>query len=225
MKVELVAYTPNPEETIERAARICYDSKTGDYEKRKKFLSGLIKSGHTSTIEHASATFKFSEVSRALTHELVRHRLFSFSQRSQRYCKEDGFGYVIPGSIKYNLTKREDENGDCDDTDSFDTKYVWFMEQIKALYNEMVAAGIPKEDARYILPNACYTEIFVSGNFREWRHFLELRLSPRAQWEIRQLAHMVLDELYKVAPIIFQDLIDKYEIEKDESRASENRKQ
>lgn len=217
MKAELIAYTPNPEETIEKAARICYDSKTGDYEKRKKFLSGLIKSGHTSTIEHASATFKFSEVSRALTHELVRHRLFSFSQRSQRYCKEDGFGYVIPGSIKYNLTKC-DENEDCDGTDSFDTRYVWCMEKIAELYDEMVKRGIPKEDARYILPNACYTEIFVSGNFREWRHFLELRLSPRAQWEIRQLAHMVLNELYKVAPIIFQDLKDKYETKENEQQ-------
>ena len=197
MKVELVAYTPNPEETIERAARICYDSKTGDYEKRKKFLSGLIKSGHTSTIEHASATFKFSEVSRALTHELVRHRLFSFSQRSQRYCFEDNPGYVVPDTIQDNLELRE--------------KYVKLLNEVQNVYKEFVNSGVPKEDARYVLPNACYTEIFVSGNFREWRHFLELRLSPRAQWEIRQLAHLVLNELYKVAPIVFQDLKDKYD--------------
>ena len=196
MKAELVAYTPNPEETIERAARICYDSKTGDYEKRKKFLSGLIKSGHTSTIEHASATFKFSEVSRALTHELVRHRLFSFSQRSQRYCSEDGFGTVIPESLKKS---------------DYEVEFKALMKEIEEVYNDMVADGVPKEDARYILPNACYTEIFVSGNFREWRHFLELRLSPRAQWEIRELAHLVLNELYKVAPIVFQDLKDKYD--------------
>lgn len=197
MKAELVVYTPNPEETIERAARICYDSKTGDYEKRKKFLSGLIKSGHTSTIEHASATFKFSEVSRALTHELVRHRLFSFSQRSQRYCLEDNAGYAVPSTFEKDLQLR--------------AKYIQMMSNIQYLYKELIDSGIPKEDARYILPNACYTEIFVSGNFREWRHFLELRLSPRAQWEIRQLAHMVLDGLYKVAPIVFQDLKDKYE--------------
>lgn len=197
MKAELVAYTPNPEETIEKAARICYDSKTGDYEKRKKFLSGLIKSGHTSTIEHASATFKFSEVSRALTHELVRHRLFSFSQRSQRYCFEDNPGYVVPDTIQDNLELRE--------------KYVKLLNEVQNVYKEFVNFGVPKEDARYILPNACHTEIFVSGNFREWLHFLELRLSPRAQWEIRQLAHLVLNELYKVAPIIFQDLKDKYD--------------
>lgn len=196
MKAELVAYTPNPEETIEKAARICYDSKTGDYEKRKKFLSGLIKSGHTSTIEHASATFKFSEVSRALTHELVRHRLFSFSQRSQRYCFEDNPGYVVPDTIQDNLELRE--------------KYVKLLNEVQNVYKEFVNSGVPKEDARYVLPNACYTEIFVSGNFREWRHFLELRLSPRAQWEIRELAHLVLNELYKIAPIIFQDLKDKY---------------
>lgn len=207
MKVELVAYTPNPEETIERAARICYDSKTGDYEKRKKFLSGLIKSGHTSTIEHASATFKFSEVSRALTHELVRHRLFSFSQRSQRYCNEDGFKVVVPPSINETyVLKNSDES-----VTHMQTRWNKLMSEIESFYNDMVANGIPKEDARYILPNACYTEIFVSGNFREWRHFLELRLSPRAQWEIRQLAHLVLNELYKVAPIVFQDLKDKYD--------------
>ena len=207
MKAELVAYTPNPEETIERAARICYDSKTGDYEKRKKFLSGLIKSGHTSTIEHASATFKFSEVSRALTHELVRHRLFSFSQRSQRYCNEDGFNFVIPPSI---IESHTIKNIDGSITD-VSTRWDHIISEIRSFYNDMVAAGVPKEDARYILPNACYTEIFVSGNFREWRHFLELRLSPRAQWEIRQLAHLVLNELYKVAPIVFQDLKDKYD--------------
>lgn len=216
MKAELISYTPNPEETIEKAARICYDSKAGDYEKRKKFLSGLIKSGHTSTIEHASATFKFSEVSRALTHELVRHRLFSFSQRSQRYCSEDGFEVVFPESIQ-NAKIRTIAHGTgvngCDELMEIAAVDKWnsLMSKIEEFYNEMVAAGIPKEDARYILPNACYTEIFVSGNFREWRHFLELRLSPRAQWEIRQLAHMVLDELYKVAPIIFQDLKDKYD--------------
>ena len=203
MKVELIAYTPNPEETIEKAARICYNSQCGDYEKRKKFLSGLIKSGHTSTIEHASATFKFSEVSRALTHELVRHRLFSFSQRSQRYCSEDKAGFVIPDTIKEN--------------DRFSKEYSDLIDRITNLYEDMVNLGkIPKEDARYILPNACHTEIFVSGNFREWRHFLELRLSPRAQWEIRQLAHLVLNDLYNVAPIVFQDLIDKYETKNEQ---------
>jgi len=203
MKAELVTYTPNPEETIEKAARICYNSQCGDYEKRKKFLTGLIKSGHTSTIEHASATFKFSEVSRALTHELCRHRLFSFSQRSQRYCNEDGFGIVMPESLKQN---------------GYETEFNALMKEIEELYNDMVEDGIPKEDARYILPNACHTEIFVSGNFREWRHFLELRLSPRAQWEIRQLAHLVLNDLYEIAPIIFQDLVDKYETKTEESQ-------
>ena len=205
MKAELVTYTPNPEETIEKAARICYNSQCGDYEKRKKFLTGLIKTGHTSTIEHASATFKFSEVSRALTHELCRHRLFSFSQRSQRYCNEDGFGIVMPESLKQN---------------GYETEFNALMKEIEGLYNDMVAAGVPKEDARYILPNACHTEIFVSGNFREWRHFLELRLSPRAQWEIRQLAHLVLNDLYEIAPIIFQDLVDKYETKIEESQSN-----
>lgn len=202
MKVELLAYThlvdhsPNPEALIEKAARLCYNSKPGDEEKRKKFLTGLINSGHTSTIEHASATFKISEVSRALTHELVRHRIgMSYSQRSQRYCSEDGFGAVVPPTI----------------TNYLEEKFKDSLDAINGLYVEMVNAGVPKEDARYILPNACYTQIIVTGNFTAWRHFLELRLSPRAQWEIRQLAHLILNELYKIAPVIFQDLKDKYD--------------
>lgn len=202
MNAELVSYTQNPEETIEKAARICYDSKAGDIEKRKKFLSGLIKSGHTSTIEHASATFKISEVSRALTHELVRHRLFSFSQRSQRYCFEDNPGYVVPDTIQNDLNLRN--------------KYVQALNKIQDLYIDLVKSGIPKEDARYVLPNACFTEIYVSGNFREWRHFLELRLSPRAQWEIRYLAKEILKKLYEIAPIIFGDLYEQ-EFEKNEN--------
>jgi thymidylate synthase (FAD) len=137
--------------------------------------------------------------------------LFSFSQRSQRCCNEDGFGYVIPDTIKEKLKTKSVENPLVDSVSvTYESVFKNFMQKAKDLYNEMVAAGVPKEDARYILPNACHTEIFVSGNFREWRHFLELRLSPRAQWEIRQLAHLVLNELYKVAPIIFQDLKDKY---------------
>jgi len=203
MKVELLAYThlvdhsPNPEALIEKAARLCYNSKPGDEEKRKKFLTGPINSGHTSTIEHASATFKISEVSRALTHELVRHRIgMSYSQRSQRYCSEDGFEIVVPDLIKKN---------------DFEIEYKSLIKTIEELYNEMVADGVPKEDARYILPNACHTQIIVTGNFTAWRHFLELRLSPRAQWEIRQLAHLILNELYKIAPVIFQDLKDKYD--------------
>lgn len=207
MKIELLAYTPNPEETIEKAARICYNSKSGDEEKRKKFLSGLIKSGHTSTIEHASATFKFSGVSRALTHELVRHRLFSFSQRSQRYCNEDGFNLVVPNTIKQSPSSE----GKISNIDRWNK----IVSDIKKFYNDLVSQGIPKEDARYILPNACCSEIIVSGNFREWRHFLELRLSPRAQWEIRELAHNVLIELYKISPIIFQDMYDKFLNTKD----------
>ena len=213
MTVELLNHTLNPDETIEKAARICYNSKSGDYLKRKKFLQGLIKSGHTATIEHASATFKISGVSRALTHELVRHRLMSFCQRSQRYCSEDGFKYVMPDTIAQHSKSDiiEDENMEKV-APSFCSMYAWYMEHIEKFYNEMVKAGIPKEDARYVLPNACCTEIIVTANFREWRHFLGLRLSPRAQWEIRNLAKEILRQLYSIAPIIFEDLyIEQFE--------------
>lgn len=210
MKVELVTYTQNPEETIEKAARICYDSKLGDLEKRKKFLTGLVKSGHLSTIEHASATFKISEISRACSHEIVRSRLASFSQRSQRYCNEDEFNVVYPKTIAESKPYYDVDGNAI----SFQDKWKVTLALIENFYNEMVKAGIPKEDARYILPNACCTELYMSANFREWRHFLELRLSPRAQWEIRELAHMILEKLYEIAPIVFQDLKEKFSCEK-----------
>jgi thymidylate synthase (FAD) len=198
MEVELIAHTPNPEETIEKAARICYDSKVGTQERREKFLRGLVKSGHTATIEHVSATFMIKGVSRALTHELVRHRLMSFCQRSQRYCNEDGFQLVVPPSIKNN--------------DELYGEWTKLMDRISTLYRTMIDErhNIPKEDARYILPNACFTQICVTANFREWRHFLELRLDKRAQWEIRNLAHIILVKLNELAPSIFGDLSETY---------------
>lgn len=197
MKVKLISHTSDPQWLIETCARISYDSKNEPFDPKvnSEFIRKLIKNGHESPLEHASATFLIEDISRACSHQIVRHRLASFSQRSQRYCKEDGFGYVVPDSIKYNLTKREDENGDCDGTDSFDTKYAWFMEKTVELYDEMVKRGIPKEDARFILPQAECTSLYMTANFREWRHFLQLRLDRHAQWEIRAVAREILRQL------------------------------
>ena len=198
MKVELLSHTPAAEEVIELAARTCYDSKSGSKERRDKFLQGIIKSGHTSVIEHASASFRISGVSRALTHELVRHRIgFSYSQRSQRYCSEDGFQYVTPDSIQnHSRTSFETFNN--------------VMKECEKAYKELIGIGIPKEDARFVLPNACCTEIVVTANFRAWRNFLSLRLDKRAQWEIRFLARKILEHLYELAPAIFVDLYSTY---------------
>jgi thymidylate synthase (FAD) len=198
MKVELLSVTPNAEKTIELAGRSCYQS----YEKQtadsyERFIKMLIKSGHFSVLEHASATFRISGVSRALTHQLVRHRVASYSQKSQRYVSEIEFEYVVPDKIKNNKEAME--------------LYKDVMNYLNKNYKKMASMNIPKEDARYILPNACSTEIVVTANFREYRHIFELRCHPKAQLEIRKVAIKMLEELKKVAPVCFYDLIIDYD--------------
>ena len=169
MKVTLTRVTENPIGAIEEAACNCYDSEpTGG-----KIMKSCYKSGHHSVLEFADFTFHIEGVSRALTHQLVRHRIASYAQRSQRYCGENGFEYVIPHSVE------KDEN----------TKHTFtsLMGYIDMLYKRLQDAGVPNEDARYILPNACTTCIEVKMNFRTLIHFMNERLCTRAQWEIRQM--------------------------------------
>ena len=199
MKIELVAYTPDPELVIANAARTCYDSQEKDLESSRKMIKAIIKSGHESCVEHATATFRLKDVSRVLTHELVRHRLFSFSQRSQRYVKENEPSYVVPDVLICNGVK---DSNIQHARDIFDMA----MHNAWQAYKLLLEAGLKPEDARFVLPNACTTEIVVSGNFREYRNFLKLRLSPRAQWEIRKAANIILDNLYEIAPSCFEDL-------------------
>ena len=194
MDIKLVAHTPDSELTIADAARTCYDSKEKDLEASRKMVKALIKSGHEAMIEHAHATFRLKGVSRALTHELVRHRLFSFGQRSQRYVKENEPSYVVPDPILGNPF--------------LEGEFYRAMDAAWKAYSDLLKDGVKPEDARFVLPNACATEIVVSGNFREWRNFLKLRLGPRAQWEIRKAANIILDKLYEIAPSCFEDLKD-----------------
>jgi len=191
MKVELLAITPNSEELIEKATRTCYDSECNP-ETRTSFLKGVMKRGHESVIEHASATFKIEGVSRALTHQLVRHRIASYSQVSQRYVKFDNFKYIVPPEIERNKKAKQ--------------KFEETMSSIRVAYENLVYLGIKAEDARFVLPNACETEIVVTMNFRALRNFLKLRLDSHAQWEIKELAHRMLEILYGQAPSIFEDL-------------------
>ena len=199
MNVELLTYTPNPELMIANAAKTCYDSPSKTLEQSQKMIKALVKAGHEAMIEHASASFKLSNVSRVLTHEFCRHRLFSFAMRSQRYVKENEPCYVVPDVLIDNnnagvhIAKAKQ---------TFDAamNFAWNA------YHELLKLGLKPEDARFVLPNACTTEIVVSGNFREWRNFLKLRLSPRAQWEIRKAANIILDKLYEIAPSCFEDL-------------------
>lgn len=197
MKVTLISYTKDPEKVIAAAVRQCYSSDSAVVMKRKmteteraKMIKMVIGSGHTSTIEHASFTFAIEDVSRVLTHELVRHRIASYSQQSQRYINGKKFGFVTPPTI---LSKKEAK--------------IIFDQTIKDLgekYEKLIELGVPKEDARFILPNATDVKIVVTMNARSLFNFLARRMCNRAQWEIRTMAVLMHKELIKVAPNIFK---------------------
>ncbi len=193
--VELMAITPDAEQVIEQACRTCYLSfhrydppaSTGELIKK------VIRKKHHSVLEHASATFRIRGGSRAFTHELVRHRLMSPSQESQRYVeygKTRNFDIVLPPEI---------ENS------PFKDRFLEMAVNCEQLYSEMVKADIPKEDARYILPGGTTSEICISANFREFRHIFTVRCHPRAHWEIRGICLKMLDVLKEKAPIVFHD--------------------
>lgn len=197
MKVELLSYTANPERTIVTAAKQCYSGVNAEEISDKmtdesvgKFVQKLANTGHT-PVEHANFTFVIEGISRACSHQLVRHRLASYSQQSQRYVTEDNFlqKYIIPPSI-------------CD-VITVDNIYDEVMEHINNAYKELVAHGVPKEDARYVLPNAAATRIIVTMNARSLMHFFNLRCCTRAQWEIRELANEMLRVVKEVAPNLF----------------------
>ena len=171
MKVNLVQATANPIETIAKIASICYDS---DPKNPMTLVKHLYNSGHLSVFEHIYFTFKIEGISRACSHQLVRHRMCSFTQRSQRYCSENGFEYVAPPSIG-------DEN-----------LYDAMMSEVMENYDILLEFA-PKEDARYVLPNACATSLYLSCNLRELIHIANERLCTRAQWEIRELVQKMCD--------------------------------
>ena len=209
MKIEILDITKNPCGLIDKAARSCYNSKSNP-ETRQKFLRGLIASGHESPIEHAKLTVAVSDVSRAFTHQLVRHRLFSFTQESQRYVKfgDDIDHFIVPDSI-LNDDKAKQIYGET-------------LATIVDNYHKLCDLGIKKEDARMLLPNAAETKIVATANFREWRHFFELRADKHAQWEIRRFALSILhwlatnedtkDLFIDQAEKFFADLPEDFEI-------------
>lgn len=169
----------------------------------KKALDHALNSHHDSVLEHWSATFAIEGISRACSHQLVRHRVASYSQSSQRYVKMDGFKYVMPKTI-------EESNAQIWSVHAQDMRdvanaYEEGMKVISKLYQSMLNVGIPEEDARYILPNACCTNIVVTMNARELRNFFKVRVCNRAQWEIRELATEMLALCREVAPVIFDD--------------------
>ncbi|HUV84489.1 MAG TPA: FAD-dependent thymidylate synthase [Methanosarcinales archaeon] len=206
MNIELIAITPNSEEVIENAGRTCYQSEAKEGYKVGTLIKALIKSGHDSVLEHAYCTFRINGCSRAMTHQLVRHRLMSISQQSQRYVKEDQFDYVIPPSVA-ELEKRVPK-GDEDINGVEDFKND--MKIIQGMYDKWKGRGLKNEDARFVLPNACQSEIVISFNFREARHIFEVRCDKHAQWEIRAAANEMLKILSQEASNVFGDLAEKF---------------
>jgi len=191
LEVELVAITPDPEKVIEQAGRTCYLSFDRiEEDSDAAFIKRLLKVGHESPLEHAYATFRIRNCSRAMTHQLVRHRLMAVSQQSQRYVNEDQFAYVLPETLPPEYV--EDFHRD--------------MATIQQMYRKGRDRGLKNEDARFGLPNACVSEIVVSADFREWRHIFQLRLSAKAQWEIRKACGMMLAILKQHAPACFEDI-------------------
>lgn len=198
MMVKLVRHTPEPERTVAMSARLCYspigaaqlEEKISD-EQAANLVRKLVSMGHLSTLEHVTFTFAIEGVSRVLTHQLVRHRIASYSQQSQRYVKEHDFETIVPASI---ASKPEAK-----------AKFDKLMTEIQAMYDEFIALDIPVEDARYILPNATETKIVCTFNARSLLNFFSLRCCTRAQWEIRALANEMLRQCQAVAPVIFEN--------------------
>jgi len=205
-KVKLVAYTKDAEKLIAESARLCYgtDEEVKELFKRnskvdsKRMIKILMDMEHLSPIEHPSYSFLLTGVSRALTHQLVRHRLASYSQRSQRYVKHKNFNFIIPETIE-SIGKAKEFRKDMESVRELYEKWGRVLEEELGLEGEA-----NNQDARYVLPNACETKIITTMNARELLHFFKERLCNRAQWEIRGVAEKMLDLAYPTVPNLFQ---------------------
>ena len=196
MHVELLTHTPEPEQVVAAAARLCSsDAPISDLvEKsradRQAFLEKITSLGHLSVLEHVSFSFGVEEISRACSHQLVRHRLASYSQQSQRYVShQQRFAAVTPASVSAQPELNQ--------------RYQQLLDEIHQFYGELLDAGVPAEDARFVLPNAATTKIVITMNGRELLHFFSLRCCRRAQWEIQEMAKRMLTLIKPLAPTLF----------------------
>ena len=195
--VALLASTPKPDELVAAAARLCYRDVTaadlllGETESLSEELLGHIwRSGHHSPFEHAVFTFAVDGLSRVASHQLVRHRIASFSQQSQRYVRMDAADVVVPPVVA-----------------AYPEAARLFVQQAQAAhetYKKLLSLGIPAEDARFVLPHGWETHLVLTMNARELHHFFRLRLCRRAQWEIREMARLMLSECRRAAPVLFR---------------------
>jgi thymidylate synthase (FAD) len=188
MQVTLIDHTQNPEEVIAKCAAICYDSDTSP-EANQRRIKHLLKLKHLATLRFASATFLVEGISRACSHQLVRHPHLSYLQRSQRYCKDESREMVLPETIK----------------DDALVAWIDAREACEKAYKVALESGVPKGDARFILPQAVTTDIYCTGNFNAWRDFLKNRTDKAAQWEIREVATVIGHKLAEIAPTIFEE--------------------
>ncbi len=196
MRVQLLTHTPDPQRVVAAAARLCYSAASIDelmareQAEQEKLLRKILDLGHYSVLEHASFTFGVEGISRACSHQLVRHRLASYSQQSQRYVSfDEQFEAVTPPTIASSPETAE--------------KYERLMAELHRHYRDFIEAGIPAEDARFVLPNAAATKIVITMNARELVHFFHLRCCRRAQWEIQVMAKKMLQLARRAAPLIF----------------------
>lgn len=221
MNVALITHTPQPEKVIAAAAKLCYSrSGTEDIlaslspEKTHKFIEKLMSIGHESPIEHVSYTFAVEGVSRVLTHQLVRHRIASFSQQSQRYVALEQFDYIVPPMIRKNdkankifeQAMAEDQKHYNDLVETLESTYIKaYMEagdSEKKAKRKAQKKAI--EDARFVFPNACESKIVFTMNARTLLHFFNHRCCDRAQWEIRDMANEMLTLVKEVSPTLFK---------------------
>ena len=194
MKVELLQITPNPEIFIATCASFSRRKKDFELEEARAFIRKLIKAGHESPLEHAYASFEIEGISRVCLAQLTRHRLASFTVQSQRHVLPE-YDYVIPPSIL--------ESND----DSLKEMVSALLDAAQEVHQKLIVSGIPKEDARFFLPQAITTSLVMTANFREWRHIIRLRTAPDAQWEIRNLAKEIGKILLEHAPSVFEDVV------------------
>ncbi len=235
IKVTLLAHTPMPEQTVAMAAKLCYSAtdieniKDGlNEEKTTEFLDMLTSLGHASPVEHASFTFGIEGISRACSHQLVRHRIASYSQQSQRYVDGTKFEFVTPPEIQRNEKAYEaykkvidmqseayaqirdalivgyiKENSEKEINGTDEEILATFKEENKKLFGQYVKKA--NEDARFVLPNACTTKIVCTFNVRSLNNFFDHRCCNRAQWEIREVALQMLMLCKEVAPTLFKN--------------------
>ena len=198
MKVTLIQNTPSPEEHIGLLAGICY-GKTGEQSPEQciKRATHCVTKGHLSTLRFAHATFLIEDISRICSHQFVRSKHLDFLQRSQRYCNDSDVEIIVPEtmmypdiSVRFNVVDRH-------------------LSEARALYELLIADGVKKEDARFILPQGTTTELLVVGNFQAWYDFIKLRSGKEVQWEIRAVAHEINRQLHSIAPNIFVELDDE----------------